>query len=309
MSAGTILRPAAEGLVYLTTTQVHSFWFPYLLAPTLHAARISIAFQANARRSSAMLSWGTYILGYLIMCWGGSLLSHFLLGLPPPMLYSFHPYINYLTVHLVLTGFFTLFPSLLHPRTIDTILFPLDALLRTNAVTSTLALISAHADHINPLYTSSPLTHLILGAIASAGGGLSAATLSTWTNDWTFGTPPVLRRGAGLWGTLDVWGGALVAFIYSFTTAHLAFASITLASLPPPLSLLIKSLNLQSLVPKYVDSIPPLSPIGARALAGTVLTVLFGIRVLKVHWLTPPPALPKGPTKSAKAASKKNKAQ
>jgi hypothetical protein len=61
------LRPIADALVYINTTKVHPVWFPYAIAPTLHAARISIIYQSNARRSPSALSWGTYITGYLIM--------------------------------------------------------------------------------------------------------------------------------------------------------------------------------------------------------------------------------------------------
>lgn len=46
---------------------VHPTWFPYPLASTIHAARTSIAYQANARRSPTPLPWATYIAGYLIM--------------------------------------------------------------------------------------------------------------------------------------------------------------------------------------------------------------------------------------------------
>lgn len=51
---------------------------------------------------------------------------------------------------------------------------------------------------------------MLIGAIVSAGGGLSAGTVSAWSANWVFSTPPVLRAGAGWAGTLDIWGGALV---------------------------------------------------------------------------------------------------
>ena len=62
-----VLRPCADALTFLTTTKVHSSLFPYPWAPTLHAARISMAYQSNMRRTSSSLSWGTYIAGYLVM--------------------------------------------------------------------------------------------------------------------------------------------------------------------------------------------------------------------------------------------------
>jgi hypothetical protein len=61
------LHPIADALVFINTTKVHPVFFPYPIAPTLHAARISMIYQSNARRSPSPLSWGTYITGYLIM--------------------------------------------------------------------------------------------------------------------------------------------------------------------------------------------------------------------------------------------------
>lgn len=134
--------------------------------------------------------------------------------MPPPTFYSADIYINYLTPHLLLTALFSIYPDLLNPRLLDTFLFPLDAIVRTNAITGTIGLLTNPG--VNPVYASSPLAHMLLGATASAGGGLSAATLKTWTPEWSFGTPPILRQGADIWGTLDVWAGALVGESFLF---------------------------------------------------------------------------------------------
>jgi len=66
LSAANYLRPITNALVYLNTTVVHPVWFPYLLAPTLHALRVSMVFQSQARRSTTPHSWGTYLAGFLI---------------------------------------------------------------------------------------------------------------------------------------------------------------------------------------------------------------------------------------------------
>ncbi|PBK59160.1 hypothetical protein ARMSODRAFT_1027657 [Armillaria solidipes] len=50
---------------------------------------------------------------------------------------------------------------------------------------------------IDSKLTSSPL---IIDAVASCGGGVSAATLKRWTSDWNFGTPVFLRSGVGIFG-------------------------------------------------------------------------------------------------------------
>lgn len=55
---------------------------------------------------------------------------------------------------------------------------------------------------------------MIIGALASSGGGLAAGTLGAWTSQWGMSTPPVFRPGVGLWGSVDVWGGSLVGTFF-----------------------------------------------------------------------------------------------
>ncbi|KAL0958778.1 hypothetical protein HGRIS_014100 [Hohenbuehelia grisea] len=211
------LTSVAHAFEFVTTTLVHPVYFPYPYATTLHAARVSIAFQANVRASKSRQSWGTHAAGFLIMAWGGGVISHILLGLHPAQLYSVHPYINYLAVHFVLTAFCSVFPSALNPRLFDTLLFPLDAILRVNAITAAVNLLSLPS--VDSRLRGSPLTHAILGAIGSAGGGTSAATLGAWTHAWSLSTPVFLRGRTepGLFGwtagtvdTLDLWAGSLI---------------------------------------------------------------------------------------------------
>ncbi|KAF8629798.1 hypothetical protein AX15_003269 [Amanita polypyramis BW_CC] len=260
-----VLPTFANALVFLTTTNVHEKYYPYILAPTLHAARVSMAYQYNVRKAghAKSLSWLTYLAGYLIMSWGGNIFSHLLVGLPPPTFYSVDLYTNYLSTHLFFTALFNYYPNLLNARLLDTILFPLDALLRTNSITSSITLLTGPG--VNPVYAASPLTHLLLGAVASSAGGLSAATLRTWTPEWSLGMPPVLKEGAGVWGTLDVWGGALVALVHGIATSHPAFSSFT---------------DTLGFAPGTVV----LSPLGAKSLGAIVLTLLFGLRVFYTHW-------------------------
>ena len=71
---------------------------------------------------------------------------------------------------------------------------------------------------------------MIVGALASAGGGMTAGTLGTWKSQWGFSTPPVLRAGVGLWGSLDLWGGSLVGMIY--LPASLMFLLFNLTTQP-----------------------------------------------------------------------------
>lgn len=82
-------------------------------------------------------------------------------------------------------------------------LFPIDALIRLNSVASAL---DKQSIHPNRNIAESPLFSFILGAVASSGGGVTAATLGVFGPDWSFTTPVFLR--SSVLGTVDVWGGS-----------------------------------------------------------------------------------------------------
>ncbi|KAJ7132837.1 hypothetical protein C8R43DRAFT_1023620 [Mycena crocata] len=248
-----MLSPALR----LLATPVHSTLFPYVWGSTLHASRISIVFHTNMRASNSRLSWGAHMFGFLLMCWGGSIASHLMLSLPPPQLYALGPWINYSTVHLIFTVLFHYLPI---PDTTLTnaVLFPFDGLLRANSVTHTLTLLSVPS--VNPLLVTSPLFHFFLGAAASAGGGLLGGTLSLWTSNWQFSTPPPLRTGVwGLWSTLDIWAGGVVASAYGLLSAHPAFL---------PLRTTLTS-----------QEVKPYSASDAKVASAALMIVLFGLRI------------------------------
>ncbi|KAJ7596013.1 hypothetical protein C8J56DRAFT_923826 [Mycena floridula] len=250
----TALKPMAAVLSFMNFSQVHRALFPYPWSTSLHAMRISMAYHANAKRTSSQLSWGTHLIGYLVMCWAGMVGSHVLLGIPPPILYSIHPWINYLGVHLFMTFVFDIHPELLGSPMLGNPFFPLDAILRSNAVTLTLSHLSS--PNIDPRLSGSPVFHIILGAVVSCAGGGAAATLGTWTPTWSFSTPVFLRPEADFWSLLDVWGGSVVAVVYGIMTAHPAFAPAA-AQLHTPI----------------------VGDAGGKALATYVLIALFGARV------------------------------
>ncbi|KAG2001807.1 hypothetical protein CC2G_013006 [Coprinopsis cinerea AmutBmut pab1-1] len=160
------------------------------------------------------------------------------MGLPPPQFYSFHPWVNYITVHLVLTAFFNFYPNLLVPKIYDTLLFPLDGLLRAHSVVSAVSLFASPSisNPLSALSQPSPFKnmdtafgHIVLGILASAAGGITLNTLSLWSEEWRFATPPILK--ASLWGSADVWGGALAAIVYSSSIHSSAFQIPSLDSL------------------------------------------------------------------------------
>jgi len=96
------------------------------------------------------------------------------------------------------------FIQVISPRILDTLLFPIDSVLRLSSITASLSLLQAHPD---PHLSQSLFLQLIIGAVASAGGGVTAATFDVWTPEWKFGTPVILKSN---WvGSVDVWGGAV----------------------------------------------------------------------------------------------------
>ncbi|KAJ7783044.1 hypothetical protein B0H16DRAFT_1709874 [Mycena metata] len=222
----------------LLRTPVHATIFPYPWATTLHASRISMVFHTNLRNTNSRLSWGAHLLGFLLMCWGGSLTSHLLLSLPPPQLYALGPWINYSAVHLLFTVLFHYFP------------IPDPSIHKHSSLPS-------RWTSPLPLLVTSPLFHFILGATASAGGGLLGGTFSLWTPNWQFSTPPPLRTGVwGFWSTLDIWAGGVVAVTYGILAGHPAF-------LPLRTSFAAK----------------PLPVVNAQTTAAAIMVVLFGLRV------------------------------
>lgn len=296
-----LIRSTSSALTRITTEVVHPTYFPFLWAPTLHAARISIVFQTVMRKTNSRMGWGPYIAGYLISCWAGGIITNFMLGLPPPMAYSVQPWINYIAVHLALTAFFDVFPWLLVSKQIDTVFLPIDALLRATSVCGTVSLLHSPAIPLQFKAMDTPFGHAILGALASSSGGIAMGTFGLASGQWAMSTPPVLS--SGLWGgSVDVWGGALAALIYSAAIHDPAFAftSLSPSKLPFPLNLVPSSIlhlffvrsnkNFGSSTRYLPLTSSPVPHLEGKAWATLAFGVLFGVRVIRSHWLTPTPA-------------------
>jgi hypothetical protein len=118
------------------------------------------------------------------------------------------------------------------PRILDTLLFPIDSVLRLSSITGSLSLLQAHPD---PRLSQSLFLQLIIGAVASAGGGVTAATFDVWTPEWKFGTPVILKSN---WvGSVDVWGGAVTG------TLRLGFPFRRIADSTRPYSFYLRPFN------------------------------------------------------------------
>lgn len=238
-------------------------------------------------------------------CWAGGVWSHILLGAYPPPLYSIYPWIGYISINILVAVIFHIIPPvsltffsitsfkfhvstfklprILTPHILDTLLFPLDAILRLGSITTALDLVHMHSD---PRLSQSLFLRLFASAVASAGGWVTAATLAVWTPEWHFTTPVFLK--GGVVDTVDVWGGMLAgafpvpwlvssthltrkknaAFVYGlFTASHPTYQSL----------LLSYSITTQKG--------PILTPLGARSAATVVLMAIFFWKVVMVHWI------------------------
>lgn len=192
------------------------------------------------------------------------MMSNFLMFQPPPQLLSIKPYINYLAVHVLFGYVIDFLPS---PKVIDTSLPLIDAIMRTGSICGAVQL--AHT-HSNPAIASSLFFQLLIGAVASAGGSVTASTLGVWNQEWSLRVPPFLR--GGLIDTLDLWSGSLAAAVYG-----------CLLGLHPAYEPYTRFLSGQG--EKYVAGTPLMSPLEARSTTVLVLTALYAFRVYKTHYV------------------------
>jgi len=256
----TILQPVST-LLHTLTQPIHPSLFPVACLPIIHACRISIAYRTLNKQAGGTTSAVANLAGFLLMAWGGSMVSHVLLSLPIPQLLSFGPMIVYGTTHFCLPDIARL-PSM---KTLDC-MFPLvDALIRT---TSIAAGVEACRHHPSSAAIRDSLSiQLFIGAIVSSAGTIAAQSLCIWEPVWRLNRPTFLQHGTLLAAT-DVWAGALVAAIYGALTAS-----------HPDYPRLIRSLY-----PLAATHNPILSSIDAKAAAASVLTLIYSWRVYRVHY-------------------------
>ena len=186
-----------------------------------------------------------------------------LLGLVPPQLFSPHPWIAYCSVHVVLSAIIGGFGLPLNGKLLDTVFPALDAATRSGAIIAGVNMVRSHP---NPAVANSLFAQLIFGAIGSAGGGAVAATLGAWNSDWALSTPPFLKAGTGVLPTLEIWSGALAAALYG-----------TLLNLHPSYEPVYGAVGMQAK--------PVVTPLGARSAVVLLLTLLYYVKVVAMHYL------------------------
>lgn len=194
---------------------------------------------------------------------------------PPPQLLSSYPWINYLSVYLLMDNLVDYLPSI---KAVDSALPLFDAILRTGAICGA---VNMAVTNPNPAIASSLFFQLLVGAVASAGGGVTATTLGVWNTEWAFRAPPVLR--GGFVDTLDLWSGSVSAAIYG-----------CLAGTHPSYTPYTRWLSGQG--EKYVAGSSLMAPNEARIVTALALTAIYSFRVYQVHYVAspiiPPPPQP-----------------
>ncbi|PLW09292.1 hypothetical protein PCANC_22930 [Puccinia coronata f. sp. avenae] len=253
-----VIQPVSALLAVLTTP-IHPVLFPVPLLPLLHAFRISIVYRHLNTQAGGNTSVAADLAGFLLMAWGGSIVSHMLLSLPIPQLLTFTPMMVYAGTHMSVRVLGWM-PSV---ATMDSVFPVVDGLLRTSAIA---AGVDACRQHPTAAVSQSLSIQLFVGAVASSGGTIAAQTLSVWEPVWRLSRPLFLQQDSILAST-DVWSGSLIAALYGYLTA----------SHPLYLTLYPQSASTKS-------SSPLLSSLDAKAAASLLLTSIYCWRVYNVHY-------------------------
>jgi hypothetical protein len=208
--------------------------------------------------------------------WGGSFLTNYLVGSVPIHLLSPLPFLNYISVHLLLGALLSLLPPP-NAAVLDTLAAPIDGATRAHAV-----MLGVHlaATHSSPMVRNSLMAQVLLGTLAATGGSQAAGTLSVFSSrGWSFSTPPVLLA-TSFTDLLDVFAALLAAIVYGASTGtHPAYASLRAALNGGKADVL-------------------LTPVGGKAAAALVIAAVFAYRALLLHWLPTAPQVKQQATKT-----------
>ncbi|KAK0548220.1 hypothetical protein OC846_004363 [Tilletia horrida] len=285
----TFLKPILHLNTFLLSTPAHSSLFPFPWMFVLHAIRCSFAWRAiikaNTLRAGGPqavkgLTWSADAFGFLLMSWGGGLLSHAITGQVPPPLLSAGSALTYLPIHAAISLFLSTDAlSAFHPSgaTMDILMSYIDGATRAGAVALGVNLASAHSP-------SSLLLQVGLGTLTACGGGQSCGTLGTWNpNGWTLSTPPALAARTVLEG-IDVWAPLLATIAYIVLGGtHEDVLFLTRPVLAQLHNLGLIDATSGSLKGSAAAGLPVLHPTSARALATLIIASAFTWRAAYLH--------------------------
>ena len=167
---------------------------------------------------------------------------------------------------MVLTSIFSVFPWP-SGKLVDTAFPIIDAICRSGAIVGAISAVRAHS---NPLVANSLLAQVIIGGVASVGGGAAAGFFGVWDKEWSIKTPSFLK--GGVLATMDLWAGSVSAVIFGIATlSNPAYEDIATQLVGKPKAMM--------------------TPLGGRSLVVIYLTIMYVVRVAYTHYL---------PTRTAK---------
>lgn len=217
---------------------------------------------------------------------GGSSLVAMLINQPNPLLVS--PYLLplysaiFAITHLSSVTTFLL-ASPLTRLPLDLGLSFIDAITRTLSIVSLLHVLASHPSV--PLSTS-PLAHLILSALAAAGGGILASVLGvSEPGGWTLKTPAILSEEASFLSTLDLSSAGVIAVVYSLLTDLPAFRPLRTSLLAIVLQnrSRLKLLGSDFLVRACTTAQAIKTPLEARTICTLLLAIILTARVVILY--------------------------
>ncbi|CAO1616875.1 unnamed protein product [Sympodiomycopsis kandeliae] len=282
----SILGPVVSLNQTLTTTFLPTLPLPMLVV--VHAARVSLAYRSiksvvqtkndiisGKDQKSSKDSWGYDLAGFLIMGWGGSILSAFLLNTTPVQFLSPLPLLTFALVHIYLGILLKVLPlsssnSLLW---LDTLLPIMDGATRTGAIISSVTLTRKTLHGDNFFFT------LLIGTISACGGGQLASTLSVFNSQkdgWKFSTPAFVNSKNFLQG-IDVYAALAGTLTWTVLTASSSEYQ------KDSLVLLAKRYGLD------MASVPRVSTEEAQAITTVVIAAFFAYKAVVTHWIVKSP--------------------
>lgn len=164
-------------------------------------------------------------------------------------------------------------------KLVDSVFPVIDAICRSGAIVGAVSAVRAHP---NPLVANSLLAQVIIGGVASVGGGAAAGFFGVWDKEWSLKTPAFLKGYvccivtiyktaltcsicSGIIATMDLWAGSIAAIIYGIATlSNPAYEQAATYLVGSPKAMM--------------------TPLGGRALVVIFLSVMYFIRVFSIHY-------------------------
>ncbi|OWZ33083.1 peptidyl-prolyl cis-trans isomerase-like 2 [Cryptococcus neoformans AD1-83a] len=211
-------RDVSDCVGSLLASPVHPALFPLPRFAVLHAVRVTLVWATltkNTRRHKQHAGGRMQdLFGYLVMGWAGNTTLSILLALPPSWLISPTPWLVYPLAYLLLipTGISAWIVDHVPEVLVNTVGAAVDGLTRGVTIASIGTMVGASGKFPGP--EVSAWTYTLLSALAVSSGGFVVSLFSLHEPSYRLSVPSVFRRGAGAWGTMDVWAAGLAGLGY-----------------------------------------------------------------------------------------------